>query len=111
MNNNVRIITTARTVYKDSWTKEIDGIWYAQIPFECNENDDTIIELIDTPEYIREHQKDFDALDNGYTKKNTCVITASHKPECDITVSIKKLSEDGGSLVINPDGSMEYISN
>jgi len=109
------IITNIRVITPDQWMQEIDGMWYAHIPFECEEDDDTLIDFADTDEYINEHRVDFDALRSGYTKKNTCVILAEHKPTCNISVSIKKASEENGMIVyaLQPDGTFEptWLSN
>ena len=109
------IITNIRVIKPEHWTQEVDGTWYAHIPFECDEDDDTLIDFADTQEYIDKHKNDFDALRSGFTKKNTCVILADHKPTCDIQVSIKKASEEEGRIVytLNPDGTFEpeWLSN
>lgn len=94
------IVTNARTIHKDQWTYEpADGKWYVVIPFECEENDDVIIDLADSYEYIQEHSSDFDSLENGFTRKNECVITASKKPECDILIEVNKAQLLRGEII------------
>ena len=104
-----KIITNVRIITPDHWMKESDGKWYTHIPFECEEDEDTLIEFIDSDEYIQEHKEDFDALNSGYTKKNVCIISADHKPTCDISIQVKKVSEENGRIMYNlkPDGTFE----
>ena len=96
MNN---IITNVRVITPDHWIEETDGKWYTHIPFECDENDDTLIEFIDSEEYINQHINDFSALNSGYTKTNMCVISANHKPTCDIQIQIKKAKDEDGRII------------
>ena len=95
------IITNVRIITPDHWMKESDGKWYTHIPFECEEDEDTLIEFVDSEEYIQEHKEDFDALNSGYTKKNVCIISADHKPTCDISIQVKKASEENGRIMYN----------
>ena len=46
------IITNIRVITPDHWMKETDGKWYTHIPFECEENEDTLIEFIDSDELL-----------------------------------------------------------
>lgn len=103
------IITNVRVITPDHWMKETDGKWYTHIPFECEENEDTLIEFIDSDEYIQEHKVDFDALNSGYTKKNVCIISADHKPTCNISIQVKKTADEPGRIMYNlkPDGTFE----
>jgi len=103
------IITNIMVITPDHWMKETDGKWYTHIPFECEENEDTLIEFIDSDEYIQEHKVDFDALNSGYTKKNVCIISADHKPTCNISIQVKKAADEPGRIMYNlkPDGTFE----
>lgn len=103
------IITNVMIITPDSWIKELDGKLYTYIPFECEEDEDTLIEFVDSIDYIKEHKEDFDALNSGYTKKNVCVISADHKPSCNISIQVKKASEENGHIMYNlkPDGTFE----
>lgn len=103
------IITNVRIITPDHWMKESDGKWYTHIPFECEEDEDTLIEFVDSNDYIQEHKEDFDALNSGYTKKNVCIISADHKPTCNISIQVKKASEENGRIMYNlkPDGIFE----
>ena len=68
-----------------------------------------MIEFVDSNEYIQEHKEDFDALNSGYTKKNVCIISANHKPTCNISIHVKKASEENGYIIYNlkTDGTFE----
>ena len=103
------IITNVRIITPDHWMKESDGKWYTHIPFECEEDEDTLIEFVDSNDYIQKHKEDFDALNSGYTKKNVCIISADHKPMCNISIHVKKASEENGRIMYNlkPDGTFE----
>jgi len=104
------IITNVRSISKDHWMKESDGLWYTHIPFECTEDEDIIINLVDPSEYINEHKADFDALGNGYTKKNECVVTSLRKPECDITVELKKAYTVPGRIIYTKDEKGQFVA-
>lgn len=84
------IITDVRIIHPEDWMREADGTWYTHIPYECEESDDVLIELIDDEDYVREHERDFNALHSGYTKKNTCIISADIKPSCNIQIMLEK---------------------
>ena len=103
------IITNVRIITPDHWMKESDGKWYTHIPFECEEDEDTLIEFVDSNDYTQEHKDDFDALNSGYTKKNVCIISADHKPACNISIQVKKVSEENGYIIYNlkTDGTFE----
>ena len=103
------IITNVRTILQDAWQQESNGIWYVSVPFECEENEDIVMEVADPEDYIAEHKADFDALNNGFTRKNECIITSNIKPSCDIHVSINKVSDIGGHIFVDDSGNMEYI--
>lgn len=109
------IITNVRIITPDHWMKESDGKWYTHIPFECEEDEDTLIEFVDSEDYIQKHKEDFDALNSGYTKKNVCIISADHKPTCNISIQVKKASEENGRIMysLKPDGTFEaeWVSN
>ena len=94
------ISTGARTIKKEQWTFEPrDNKWYAIIPFECEEKDDVIMNFMDSDEYVLEHKEDFDALNNGFTRKNECVITCDHKPKCDMLIEINKATMLRGEII------------
>ena len=96
------IITNVRIITPDHWMKESDGN-------ECEEDEDTLIEFVDSNDYIQKHKEDFDALNSGYTKKNVCIISADHKPMCNISIHVKKASEENGYIIYNlkTDGTFE----
>ena len=80
-----------------------DNKWYAIIPFKCNEDDDVIIELIDSDEYIINHIEDFKSIDNGITKENECIITSDHKPKCDFSINIENAKLLEGEIIYHKD--------
>ena len=97
------IITDIRTIPVEAWQKEYDGKWYVHIPFECEENDDVIMEFVDPDDYVQKHKKDFDALNNGFTTKNQCTITSDTKPTCDMHIKISKAEILPGRIIYTKD--------
>ena len=97
------IITDVRVITPDHWMKENDGKYYTHIPFQCDENEDTLIEFVDSDEYIQQHKEDFDALNSGYTQKNVCIISADHKPSCNMSIQIKRAAEEDGRVMYSMD--------
>lgn len=97
------IITDVRTIHPDDWTRERDGVWYVNIPFDCTEKDDVIVDIADSEEYVNKHKRDFDCLSNGITSKNNCTLTAKRQPKCDMTITLTKLMYIQGKLVYDHD--------
>ena len=102
-------MVNVQTVNKDSWVKK-DETWYAHIPFECNESDDVIINFVDPIDYIKENIESFEYIRNGYTKDNECVITAINKPECDITVELKRAAVTPGRVIYTKDSEGNFVA-
>jgi len=98
-------------VDKDSWELADDNLWYAHIPtkFDCSDADDTIMELADDDDYIEQHARVFESLQNGKTGNNEVIIACSVKPDCDIKVVVKTLDEAGGKIMYDSEGNPEYI--
>lgn len=99
------IITTGgRTLKPEDWKFEArDGLWYITVPFECDENEDVVMTFLDSNDYVQEHKKDFDALNNGFTRKNECIITSDIKPSCDMLVEIQKAKLMKGEIIYHKD--------
>lgn len=97
--NNI-ISTGGRTLRHEDWKFEArDGLWYITVPFECEENEDVVMTFLDSDDYIQEHKKEFDALNNGFTRKNECVITSDIKPTCDMLVEVQKAKLMKGEII------------
>lgn len=103
------IITDVRIIYPNDWELHSDGKWYVNIPFECPDDMDTIMEFVDPDEYIKDHKKDFDSLNNGVTENNTCTISADHKPSCNMQIRIQTIDQAGGRIMYDKNGNPEYI--
>ena len=93
-----KIITNARTIKADHWQQEYDGKWYVHIPFAA-QGKDVLIEFVDSDEYIQEHKDDFDSLNSGTTSDTECVITADHKPSCDMLIELKYAEDENGEII------------
>lgn len=77
-------------IHVEDWLQVYDGKWYIVIPFEATEDEDVVIDFIDSPEYMQEHMFVYDYIESGYTSDNQVVIIASNRPVCPITLGISK---------------------
>lgn len=55
------------------------------------------------------HKNVFEALGNGYTRKNECILTCGVKPDCDVQVMLEKAALMKGRLTPTPDGGFKWV--
>lgn len=102
------VVKDIKVIEPNNWEQETDGLWYTRIPFEAN-SEDTLLEFVDPEEYIQEHKIDFDSLNSGFTTDTECIITADHRPSCNITVQIKFCKDENGEIIYKPDDKGNFV--
>lgn len=102
------IIKDIKVIEPIHWMQEVDGLWYTHIPFEAN-NEDILLEFVDPDDYIQEHKEDFNALNSGFTTDTECIITADHRPSCNIAVQIKFCKDENGEIIYKPDNKGNFV--
>lgn len=103
------IITDIRVIKPEHWMQEFDGVWYVHIPFDTKGSKDVLMEFVDPDDYIQEHKVDFDALNSGTTTDTECIITADHRPNCDMSVQLKFCEDEDGEIVYKPNDKGQFI--
>ena len=82
--------------------------WKVKFVFNCKEDQDVYVTLLDPIDYIEANREFFDCLEGGQSFNGYCTITSTKEPTCAINLRISNVND---LLAYDSEGNLVNLGN